>query len=164
MAADLQAHQDEIVNAISAAGITPSGADLTQLTKAIYRIAIPVGTIYTQLPGKSAPATLYPGTTWSNISSAFAGAFFRAEGGKAVAFAGGKQDDAFQGHKMGRASDGHALVMSNSMGAGSANTTRTNVTGDEEIVIVTDGVNGTPRTADETRPTNYTVRVWERTE
>jgi len=28
---------------------------------------------------------------------------------------------------------------------------------------ITDGVNGTPQTADETRPTNYTVRVWRRT-
>lgn len=58
------------------------------LTQAkIYKISSPpVNFIYIQFRGQSAPADLYPRTTWQNISSTYAGRFFRAEGGSAVAF------------------------------------------------------------------------------
>lgn len=46
----------------------------------------PIGFTYIQFPGKSAPGTLWPDATWSNVSSEFAGDFFRAEGGAAAAF------------------------------------------------------------------------------
>ena len=52
------------------------------LTKAkIYKTSSPpVNSIYIQFRKQSAPADLYPGTTWQNISSTYAGQFFRAEG------------------------------------------------------------------------------------
>ncbi len=46
-----------------------------------------------QFPGKSAPADLYGGE-WTNISSQFAGQFFRAEGGNAAAFGNSQNDGA----------------------------------------------------------------------
>ena len=46
---------------------------------------LPVGSIYIQLKGQSAPSDLFGGT-WENISSSYAGRFFRAEGGNAAAF------------------------------------------------------------------------------
>lgn len=46
---------------------------------------IPVGFNYVQYPGESAPADIFGGT-WENISSQFAGMFFRCEGGNAAAF------------------------------------------------------------------------------
>lgn len=51
---------------------------------------LPIGTVYIQFPSQTIPATLYGGT-WSNISSSYAGLFFRAEGGHAAAFEGGTQ-------------------------------------------------------------------------
>lgn len=43
-------------------------------------LAPAINSIYIQFRGQSAPADLYPGTTWQNISSTYAGRFFRAEG------------------------------------------------------------------------------------
>ncbi len=49
----------------------------------------PVGATYVQFPGCSAPASLWGGTNWQKMD--FGGAFFRAEGGNALAFGQGKQ-------------------------------------------------------------------------
>lgn len=46
---------------------------------------MPVGAIYVQFAGQSDPTTLFGGT-WENVSSIYAGLFFRAEGGNAAAF------------------------------------------------------------------------------
>ena len=160
-ATDMNAHQDEIINAIIGAGITPSAAALTQLRDAIRNTAVPIGYLYTQLPGMSAPSDLWSWATWENVSETFAGSFFRSEGGNASAFGAGQQGDAFQGHwhqyipgttdttRNGK-SDG---------GTGISTYTATDVVKNP----VTDGQNGTPRTAAETRPVNYTVRIWRRT-
>lgn len=52
---------------------------------------LPVGTVYVQYPNQSEPASIFGGT-WSNISSQYAGRFFRAEGGNAVAFGSGQAE------------------------------------------------------------------------
>lgn len=39
-----------------------------------------IGHIYIQFRGQTEPATLYKGTVWANVSSMYAGCFFRAEG------------------------------------------------------------------------------------
>ena len=52
---------------------------------------LPVGTVYVQYPEQSEPASIFGGT-WSNISSQYAGRFFRAEGGNAVAFGSGQAE------------------------------------------------------------------------
>ncbi len=59
----------------------------------VISAAPPIGTVYVQFPGKSAPADLYGGE-WTNISSQFAGQFFRAEGGNAAAFGNSQNDGA----------------------------------------------------------------------
>src|SRR6056297_2754055 len=56
-----------------------------------------IGFTYTQYPGMDDPAALGWYGTWSNVSSQFAGEFFRAEGGGAAAFGSG-QNDQLQGH------------------------------------------------------------------
>jgi len=58
--------------------------------------SVPIGFIYIQFPTKALPATLYPGTTWTDRSSSFAGNFFRAAGGNALGFEAGEQ--AFQNY------------------------------------------------------------------
>lgn len=52
---------------------------------------LPVGTVYVQYPNQSEPASIFGGT-WSNISSQYAGRFFRSEGGNAVAFGNGQAE------------------------------------------------------------------------
>lgn len=52
----------------------------------------PVGSTYIQFPGKSDPGSLGLPGTWDNVSSEFAGDFFRAEGGNAASFGNGQSD------------------------------------------------------------------------
>ena len=47
---------------------------------------IPIGFIYTQLPQQSMPKELWPNMEWKEVTSEYAGLFFRAEGGKSAAF------------------------------------------------------------------------------
>ncbi|MEM9369567.1 MAG: hypothetical protein AAGA26_00285, partial [Pseudomonadota bacterium] len=54
MAADRNAHQEEIYSAIIAAGLTPDAGDLTQLAQAI-RIGSPVGSLL-MFSGSTPPA------------------------------------------------------------------------------------------------------------
>lgn len=126
----------------------------------------PVGTVYTQLPGKDDPTTLgYPGT-WTNISSSFAGEFFRAEGGSASTFESGEQLDAFQGHRhtlrrppwITAERNSSTAVWGPTGGPYTYGTYSGSVRDPES-----DDSNGTPRTASETRPVNVTIRLWERT-
>jgi len=75
-----------------------AGTNTTQIatTAQLLRDAIPIGFMYIQFPTKALPATLYPGTTWTDRSPSFAGNFFRAAGGNALAFEAGEQ--AFQNY------------------------------------------------------------------
>ncbi|CAG2114766.1 unnamed protein product, partial [Medioppia subpectinata] len=52
---------------------------------------LPIGFIYVQLPGQADPKTLWPKSTWYDVTSAYAGQFFRAEGGDSLAFGAGVQ-------------------------------------------------------------------------
>lgn len=117
------------------------------------------GFIYFQLPGQSDPSTLFGGT-WSNISSDYAGCFFRAEGGNANAFEGGKQDFAMQGHFHQSYRDGSIAGGLSGVNPGGQNTA--NLTNQIREAI-SDGVNGTPKIANETRPVNHTIRIWKKT-
>ena len=54
-------------------------------------VTMPIGSIYVQFFGQSAPADLFGGT-WSNVSASYAGLFFRAEGGKAASFGSSQTD------------------------------------------------------------------------
>jgi hypothetical protein len=66
----------------------------------------PVGITYTQYPGKQNPTELGLPGTWTNISSEFAGDFFRAEGVNALAFEGGQQGEATAVNGLSLSTDG----------------------------------------------------------
>lgn len=133
---------------------------------ALAGVLPPIGYVYTQGPDDMSPADLWPSATWENVSSEEAGSFRRFEGGSASAFASGQQADAFQGHF-------HDFYLPTSSTGGSrfsvtaATQTGSGVnalTGSSPTISpITDGPDGTPRTATETRPVNYTVRKWRRT-
>jgi hypothetical protein len=47
---------------------------------------VPIGFIYVQLPGQPEPNTLWSMVKWKDVTSDYAGLFFRAEGGNSAAF------------------------------------------------------------------------------
>lgn len=120
----------------------------------------PVGYVYTQGPDDMAPAELWPSATWDNVSSEEAGSFRRFEGGGSLSFGGGQQGDAFQGHRhshnfrLAGSSAGNGMISGSTDNGAYAGAIQD---------PITDGTNGTPRIASETRPVNYTVRKWRRT-
>jgi hypothetical protein len=68
--------QREGLSLLARAGIAPDPDVFDQWTQAVeYLIAesrdtyIPIGFPYTQFPGTSPPATLYPGTTWTQVAA-----------------------------------------------------------------------------------------------
>lgn len=113
-----------------------------------------VGTVYIQFPGRTAPGTLWGGTTWSNISSSFAGDFFRAEGGNASAFESGEQAFAMETHT-------HSYVKPTSFSNRGTSATDPTATCLGQTSANTGGATG--NTANETRPVNRTIRIWVRT-
>jgi len=134
------------------------GLDILNKLNAVADASYPVGYVYTQYPGTSDPATLFGGT-WLNITSLYAGLFFRAEGGAALAFNGGNQADAIITHR-------HALGVS---GAGSFAFGSTTITSSSVMTLAGSGTNGpntgdplTVATASETRPVNTTIRIWQK--
>lgn len=132
--------------------------------------AWPIGSTYIQFPGKSAPAALGLPGTWSNISSSFAGNFFRAEGGNASAFNAGQQGDAIRqisGSFYGYDRDGRRISYGTSGAFGGG-------TSYGPVMDVNGSGNTTSRksvnfyasrvvpTSVENRPLNRTIRIWER--
>ena len=125
-----------------------------------------IGEVYVQYPQQEAPQDLFICTKWK-LQEQYAGAFFRATGGNAAPFINQtgeliKQLDQMQGHA-------HSYYRrdtwswSASHGAQAKNEANTiNETVEATLNIVSDGTNGTPRIGNETRPINYTVRLWLR--
>ena len=121
---------------------------------------LPIGSTIVQFPNKKSPSELGLVGTWENISSEFAGDFFRAEGGNASTFESGEQLDRFQGHR-----HSSNTSINTAIGVHGFLTGNTDNPGDVFRIEspTTDGTNGTPRTGIETNPVNHTIRIWERT-
>ena len=124
---------------------------------------MPVGSIYIQFSGQSAPADLFGGT-WSNISNSYAGLFFRAEGGAAAAFGGSQSDGAPE--ISGTLGAGY-----NASGSGAfknLGTLQQNHGGGDYHAITAWDFEASRSSskygaADEVRPVNSTIRIWKRT-
>ena len=129
--------------------------------------SMPVGSVYVQFPSQSAPADLFGGT-WSNISSSYAGCFFRAEGGSAAAFGSTQADAAPDIHAWAsgvetyrtRSTSGaftySSPIHNNMISSGSE-------FGSAALNFNASYSNGKYGDADEFRPVNSTIRVWKRT-
>ncbi len=144
---------------------------LENIKNYVLEAVFPIGSIYTQLPNKSTPSELgYPGT-WTNISSQYAGDFFRAEGGDASAFESGEQLDQMQ--RITGRFDGSSLYKTGygsgalSAGGGTQQSRAQYDTGDQYGMAFDSADSPDARTSSttdgETRPVNQTVRIWERT-
>jgi len=143
----------------------------------------PVGTVYFQLAGKTAPASLYGGT-WTDVSATYAGCFFRAAGGDASAFASGNQAANLSAHTHTGPLHTHTMNHYHPVGLTSlyhpaSGTYQANVTYDSfaseaiSIRIVQNyagstgaegtGATGSTGSGTDNRPINQTIKVWERT-
>lgn len=116
--------------------------------------APPLGFIYPQFRGEKNPNTLFPGTTWENISNQHAGRFFRVEGGNAASF-GNQQDDMIRSHN-------HSISLRVNW-ENAFESPPYHVSGREHQFLgyyyaATDNTGGV-----ETRPVNETMRIWKRT-
>jgi hypothetical protein len=136
---------------------------LDNLATYVMGKVFPIGFIYVQFPGKDDPDTLgWPGV-WENVSDEYPGDFFRAEGGDASAFESGQQADAFQGHHHQLKYENQFTWPGNGTDVYRFRYASNDIPYDLVQDPITDGSNGTPRTATETRPKNRTIRIWERT-
>ena len=128
---------------------------------------MPVGSIYVQFSGQSAPADLFGGT-WSNVSSTYAGLFFRAEGGDAAAFGssqgGGLPDitgyigrTAYDQSKHTSGAFRQTETWSNMLNAATDGSINSYVTD-----FYANRCSALYGAATEVRPDNSTIRIWKR--
>ena len=144
-------------------------AGLTAAEVSLY--AHPVGSIYVQFAGQATPDTLYGGT-WQNISSSFAGLFFRAEGGAAAPFGssqGGGVPNITGTCQITGGDLRDGLIIGSGVFSGSynlkINNTRAGYSspGGININFNAGSSNGLYGAANEIRPVNSTIRIWKRT-
>ena len=126
----------------------------------------PIGMIYVQFGGQAAPADLFGGT-WSNVSSSYAGLFFRAEGGSAAAFGSsqaGGLPEIFGGFTLGSTCK-QGLATSGAFYTGGATHGDDNNSkgSSPDIYFRASRSNGLYGDASEVRPINSTIRIWKRT-
>ncbi len=130
----------------------------------------PLDFIYLQFREQKAPDTLFPGTTWQNISNTYAGRFFRAEGGNAASF-GSQQSGGlpniigdFRIEKAGAYGNGSygngAFRVVNS---GQGNKSTDVSTAGTTVYFNASYSNSLYGNAAEVRPVNDTIRIWKRT-
>ena len=136
----------------------------------------PIGSTFIQFPSHNDPGTMFPGTVWENISANFAGGFFRAEGGNAAVFGSAKQtsQNLSHIHSITGGAHSHSLWsaswssantdgLNNSSSIAGRSLTRTGLySGFMNSVEHSHDCGSSGGT--ETRPENYTIRIWERKE
>ncbi|GHV20769.1 hypothetical protein FACS189494_05170 [Spirochaetia bacterium] len=148
-------------------------------TSFVLDATYPVGSIYIRYPTISGMTTVpLPadkfGGTWANVSSYYAGRFFRVEGGNAAAF-GSAQADAIRNisgsvtNGLSNPNPGIPLVENNVSGAFSISPNTSQRGEISSVGYVNQGVyfnfsaaNVVP-TAAENRPVNYSIQIWQRT-
>ena len=139
--------------------------------KAIIDKVWPIGVIYTQYPQQKSPQELFPGTTWVEVD--YGGAFFRASGGNAAAFNGGKQEELVGSHSDSVTVTGgdhrHSYVFADPYNDGewdkpvAYDNSKNNHTGYTDYSGKLSMSGTVSHSAKENRPANYTIRIWKRT-
>jgi hypothetical protein len=119
---------------------------------------VPIGFIYVQLPNEKSPTEIWPWMTWKDITSAYAGLFFRAEGGNSVTFGNIQEENSprlskvqnFNGYERTNSTDIQPGNWSPHIYSGG----NSNGTLQSLAFFVSSG---------EVRPRNMAIRVWKRT-
>ncbi len=132
----------------------------------VIPIPMPIGAIYVQFANQTDPTTLFGGT-WQNISSTYAGRFFRAEGGLAAAFgsvqAGGAPNSSTYIGRIEYSTSSPPHSVSSVLN--SKTYTDADYVGDSLGHVRADISKGSAiyGAATEVRPVNSTIRIWKRT-
>lgn len=125
---------------------------------------LPVGFIYIQLPSQPEPKILYPNAKWQNISSSFAGNFFRVEGGNAAAYGSAAQLESVPNITGNIGSTSTYRVAPSGAFSGSTNDT---YGGGSHQIRRTEMNASRSHTAygrrNEVAPKNQTIRIWRKT-
>jgi hypothetical protein len=123
-------------------------------------VEMPIGFVYIQFPNQLEPRYLFPGN-WT-YTTAYAGAFFRAEGGYALPFGNGKQPDMIKYHKhQFRQVWGNWGTSSGSAIDNFADDGKTGEMYDKANNLLAKD-NDADDQLPENRPANYTMRIWIR--
>lgn len=133
-------------------------------------IAPPVGFVYIQGPNDTAPGTLYPGTTWSDVSPEEGGGVRRMKGGASPNIGpaqGANQTDALEVHYHSPLGSHTSIVQGIASGGGisfpgGTYADYTNVTVPTTGAAITDGTH-VLRSDIETRGYGFGVTKWRRT-
>lgn len=155
----------------------------------IFDLIHPIGEVYVQYPSQTAPQTLYNATgiksTWTDISSQYSGAFFRANGGNSASF-GSKQSEGipnikaevsceseglFNGRGTMTVTGGFSLSNNTSWAGGDNNVGGRPRTLTFDASLGTYNTSGTLMTqanspigkSDHITPVNYSIKIWKRT-
>ena len=135
-------------------------AILNSINDLDLKMSCPIGFIYVQYSGQSDPTSLFGGT-WQNVSSSYAGRFFRAEGGSAAAF-GSNQNGGLPTHNhVINIAWGNGGSSSTPMVRGEAD--NDNLAGYKSFTTENAQGNSLYGAASEVRPINSTIRIWKRT-
>ena len=133
---------------------------------------MPVGSVYVQFSGQTDPTTLFGGT-WDNVSSTYAGLFFRAEGGDAATF-GNTQTMGLPNITGGLGFGGYRGINGDHQdawwGAGYESTFTPGIGPSSNAAwgtVTTEFAAGRSNSlygaSEEVRPVNSTIRIWKRT-
>jgi hypothetical protein len=118
---------------------------------------VPIGFIYVQLSGKPEPKNIWPMVGWSDVSSNYAGLFFRAVGEGSEAFGQTQGENSPRLIKADQGTSSYSTSMDIQPGAWSqyiytGDSTGSNHRGLQFLV-----------SSGEVRPRNQAIRIWERT-
>lgn len=121
---------------------------------------IPLGFTYVQLPKEKAPAEIWPWMTWKDVSSSYAGMFFRIVGGTSASFG------AVQAENSPRLVHVHRFQTADNGATDDINVYADGIPSggiDADISIRADRALQFTVSSGEVRPRNMAARVWKRT-
>jgi hypothetical protein len=120
---------------------------------------VPIGFIYTQIPGQPEPKKIWPNIDWKDITSEYAGLFFRAEGANSAKFEELQSD-----------SSPRLIAVTSVFRHSDIIGTRMEVKSGEVSKTIYSGTYGDGNnygfkfevSGGEVRPTNKAIRIWKR--
>jgi hypothetical protein len=167
------ASADRVVAGCVKTGTTSYEYKFIMEDRGTLNTSVPIGFTYVQYPNQIPPAYLWPWATWTNVSSSYAGDFFRTEGGDASAFESGEQAHQVQDHGHSKTESAHTHTTGENISSTSGGATPAIIRGTANLPgtftlssTTTGSVIGNPNSGNhgtETRPVNRTIRVWKRT-
>jgi hypothetical protein len=136
--------------------------DLKDSLNNLKQNPVPIGFIYVQLPSQSDPRTLWSTVEWTEVSSDYAGNFFRVVGGNAGTFGSIQEENTLRITHIQSSPYGPYGSYSNSTVISPGKTSEWTYSGQQCISGICTLLAFTTSTG-EVRPRNQAMRIWKRT-